>query len=149
VYILFIFTEPFKMDEISPRKMMKAFQSHMQKRHAESPLSRNPVRIEKASQPAGEVANPSPTTESKPLPNSPRGPNFKVWTERKEIDWDNLSDRRKIMGLRPSIFWTVVVALVLVFTAGIAGGIGGGLAAQRTAAPRLVVSTQSRPRTFG
>lgn len=129
------------MDEISPKKMMKAFQSHMQKRNAESPLFRNPVRVTKDSQPGLEVAYPSPSYGIKPLPSSPQGPSFKVWTGSKEIDWDNLSDRRRIMGLRPSIFWTLVVVLVLVFTAGIAGGIGGGLAARRTTASRSVPST--------
>lgn len=38
---------------------------------------------------------------------------------------------RRILGLKPKIFWITVIALVVTLAAAIGGGVGGGLASQK------------------
>ncbi|KAH7055705.1 hypothetical protein B0J12DRAFT_697506 [Macrophomina phaseolina] len=47
--------------------------------------------------------------------------------------WRGRKQRETVCGLRPGVFWVVVMALVLVFGGAIGGGVGGGLAAAAAA----------------
>jgi uncharacterized membrane protein len=44
---------------------------------------------------------------------------------------DTASQKPRICGLAPKIFWTVILIVVMIIAAGIGGGVGKGLAARR------------------
>lgn len=58
---------------------------------------------------------------------------------------NNVTEKRRILGLTVPVFWGIVIALVLVLAAAIGGGVGGGLSAQnsRTAAAAAASSQTS------
>lgn len=47
-------------------------------------------------------------------------------------------ERERVCGLRPVVFWIMVILLVLVLGGAIGGGVGGGLAAAAAAKERYV-----------